>query len=45
MNIRELQTPAVLIRSFTKDMDEEYIEYCESLYPANRNDFILKIHL
>jgi len=38
-------TPAVLIRSFTKDMDEEYIEYCESFYPANRNDFILKIHL
>ncbi len=36
---------ALLITSFTRDLDDELVEYCESYYPANRNEFILKIRL
>ena len=36
---------ALSITSFTKDMDNELVEYCESYYPASRNEFILKIRL
>lgn len=36
---------ALTITSFTKDMDNELVEYCESYYPAARNEFILKIRL
>ena len=36
---------ALSITSFTKDMDNELVEYCESYYPAARNEFILKIRL
>ena len=37
--------PALTITSYTRDMDDELVEYCESYYPANRNEFILKIRL
>lgn len=37
--------PALLITSFTRDLDDDLIEYCESYYPAHRNEFILKIRL
>lgn len=36
---------ALLIISHTKDTDGEMMEYCESLYPAERNEFILKLRL
>ena len=36
---------ALLVSSFTKDANDELIEYCESLYPTSRNEFILKIRL
>ena len=36
---------ALSITSYTRDQDEELIEYCESFYPASRNEFILKIRL
>lgn len=41
----ETGSAALLITSFTRDQDEDLIEYCESYYPANRNEFILKIRL
>ena len=37
--------PALTIVSYTRDMDDELVEYCESYYPASRNEFILKIRL
>ena len=36
---------ALLITSFTRDLDDDLVEYCESYYPADRNEFILKIRL
>lgn len=36
---------ALSITSFTRDADDELVEYCESFYPAGRNEFILKIRL
>lgn len=36
---------ALSVTSFTRDLDDELVEYCESFYPANRNEFILKIRL
>ena len=36
---------ALSVISYTRDMDDELVEYCESFYPANRNEFILKIRL
>lgn len=36
---------ALVISSITRDTDNELIEYCESLYPSARNEFILKIRL
>lgn len=36
---------ALSVTSFTHDLDGDLIEYCESLYPAGRNEFILKIRL
>lgn len=36
---------ALSITSFTRDDDNELVEYCESHYPADRNEFILKIRL
>lgn len=36
---------ALLVSSYLKDANGELIEYCESLYPASRNEFILKIRL
>lgn len=36
---------ALLVSSYTKDASDELIEYCESLYPTSRNEFILKIRL
>ncbi|MBQ5990867.1 MAG: GntR family transcriptional regulator [Oscillospiraceae bacterium] len=36
---------ALLVSSRTEDENGELIEYCESLYPASRNEFILKIRL
>ena len=36
---------ALLVTSLTKDANDELIEYCESLYPTSRNEFILKIRL
>lgn len=41
----EQGSPALSITSFTRDTDNELMEYCESLYPADRNEFILKIRL
>lgn len=41
----ETGSPALLISSFTRDLDDELIEYCESYYPAHRNEFILKVRL
>jgi DNA-binding GntR family transcriptional regulator len=38
-------SPALSIVSYTRDTDNELMEYCESLYPADRNEFILKIRL
>lgn len=38
-------TLALSIVSCTRDTDDELMEYCESLYPADRNEFILKIRL
>lgn len=38
-------TLALSITSYTRDLDNELIEYCESFYPADRNEFILKIRL
>ena len=28
-----------------KDLEDELVEFCESYYPASRNEFILKIRL
>lgn len=36
---------ALSITSYTRDTDDELVEYCESFYPADRNEFILKIRL
>ena len=36
---------ALSVISYTRDIDDELIEYCESYYPADRNEFILKIRL
>ena len=36
---------ALSITSYTRDLDDELVEYCESFYPADRNEFILKIRL
>jgi GntR family transcriptional regulator len=36
---------ALFVTSHTRDLDDELIEYCESYYPANRNEFIIKIRL
>lgn len=36
---------ALSVTSFTRDLDGELVEYCESFYPADRNEFILKIRL
>ena len=36
---------ALSVVSYTRDIDDELIEYCESYYSANRNEFILKIRL
>ena len=36
---------AFLVSSYTKDGNDELIEYCESLYPTSRNEFILKLRL
>ena len=36
---------ALSVTSFTRDLDDELVEYCESYYPADRNEFILKIRL
>lgn len=36
---------ALTITSFTEDMEDELVEFCESYYPASRNEFILKIRL
>ena len=41
----EAGSPALLITSYTRDLDDELVEYCESYYPADRNEFILKIRL
>lgn len=41
----ESGAPALTIVSYTRDMDDELVEYCESYYPASRNEFILKIRL
>lgn len=41
----EAGSSALLITSFTRDLDDELVEYCESYYPADRNEFILKIRL
>ena len=38
-------SPALSVISYTRDAGNELIEYCESFYPANRNEFILKIRL
>lgn len=38
-------TLALSIVSCTRDMDDDLMEYCESLYPADRNEFILKIRM
>lgn len=39
------ESPAICITSFTQDEDGDFIEYCESRYPADRNQFILKLRL
>lgn len=44
MNV-EQGSLALSVTSFTRDADNELVEYCESFYPANRNEFILKIRL
>lgn len=36
---------ALSVTSFTNDLDGDLVEFCESFYPANRNEFILKIRL
>ena len=36
---------AVVITSYVRDVDDDLVEYCESYYPASRNEFILKIRL
>ena len=36
---------ALSVISFTKDADGEPVEYCESYYPASRNEFTLKFRL
>ena len=36
---------ALSITSYTRDQEDELVEYCESYYPADRNEFILKIRL
>lgn len=36
---------AIVITSFVRDVDDELVEYCESYYPAGRNEFILKLRL
>lgn len=36
---------ALSVTSFTQDSDGDLVEYCESFYPADRNEFILKIRL
>lgn len=36
---------AIVITSFVRDVDDDLVEYCESYYPASRNEFILKIRL
>ena len=41
----ESGAPALTIVSYTRDMDDELVEYCESYYPASRNECILKIRL
>lgn len=38
-------TLALSVSSCTQDKDGDLIEYCESCYPADRNEFILKIRL
>ncbi len=41
----ENASPSLFITSYTRDLDDELVEYCESYYPASRNEFILKIRL
>ena len=36
---------ALSVTSYTRDLDDELVEYCESFYPADRNEFVLKIRL
>ena len=36
-------TPAISVNSVTWDQTNRKIEYCESIYPANRNRFLLRI--
>lgn len=37
--------PAFLISSTTKDQNGRLFEYCESIYPADRNKFMLKLRM
>lgn len=41
----ENESLALFVSTFSKDDDGELIEYCESLYPASRNEFVLKVRL
>ncbi len=39
------KTMALFIYSTVQDSDDDLVEYCESYYPAFRNEFILKIRI
>ena len=41
----ENQSLALSMISTTYDSDNDLFEYCVSLYPASRNEFILKFRL